>query len=72
VAVEYLERHLTVVLEIAREVHDRHAPMTDLPLDGITILQNCCEVFLELRQTAFRQGCRLQYHRFYSPAREQG
>ena len=44
--VEHLERHLTVVLKVAREVHDRHATVPDLALDGVTVLQNRREMVL--------------------------
>lgn len=68
--IEHLERHLAIVLEVAREIHDRHAAMANLAVDGIPVLENRSEVVLELGQTAFRKGCTLQYRRWCSPARE--
>jgi hypothetical protein len=66
--VEHLERNVPVVLEVACEIDHGHAAVADLALDGVTILQNRREVILELRQTDFRKGSPLRYHRASSPA----
>ncbi len=34
---EDLHRHLAVVLEVLGEIHCRHAPSADFPLDGIAV-----------------------------------
>ena len=57
--IEHLERDLSIVLEIVREIDDGHPSMTYLALNGVTVLQNRGEVMLDLGQTAFREGCTL-------------
>ena len=42
---EYLDRHLPLVLDVPREVDRGHAPGTKLPLDVVFVLESNLEVF---------------------------
>src|SRR6185295_15178056 len=44
---EHLDRHLTVVLEVLRQVHGGHASRTDLPLDAVAVSQGVREALVD-------------------------
>ena len=36
---QHLDRHLAIVLRVAREVHGRHPTLADHPLDGVAVAE---------------------------------
>jgi hypothetical protein len=70
VGLEHLEGNVAVVLEVAREIDDRHASMADLALDCVAAPERGGELVLQLRQTGILQSVCLGYHARGASARE--
>ena len=81
--VQDLERDLAIVLEIAREVHSRHAALADAALDGVAAPKGGVELLggmhgsgrnkvrpiAELRQLEPMHTCRAQTSAFGEPSK---
>ena len=53
---QHLEGNRAVVLEIPGEIHHRHPPATEFPLDGVVVGEDLLEV---LQEIAFQARCAL-------------
>ena len=53
---EHLQRHVTVVLEVAGEIDHRHAAVADLALDGVVIVEGDRELVLQIWQSGYPGG----------------
>jgi hypothetical protein len=50
IGVEHLERNQAVVLQVMRQIHHGHAPVAELALDGVAVVQGRLQPMLQIIQ----------------------
>src|SRR5207249_3415400 len=68
--IQDLERNSAIVLDVAREIHGRHAAAPDLAVDGVAAGKCGGELSESVHATAWREGGALTYGRDRSVARK--
>lgn len=66
---QYLERDVAIVLQVARQIDHGHSTMADLALDRVPAPEGGRELVLQFGQGGFREGSSLEYHPLLDPAR---